>query len=561
MSKFRIRKEGREFTASRLETLQELARRGLLRADDPVSVDQGSYRPAQEIQGLAAVLASAAPATDPWRHWGEADEDLDGVDDVLTSFLDQLGAGSAPEIGDPPPVGPSSTGTSREAVTLPPAAVLPRPGSSSFRGPRPIRRSARSPDALDASERVPHDAEALDPAELAPAEDEAAPEPLDPAELEPAPAAPEPLDPAELEPAPAAPEPLDPAELEPAPDAPEPLDPAELSPAPAAPKPLDPADLRPSPPEAGAIDPEARPPNQADSPGSATGRAGLDEAESHAPPAAPRDAPPPQQAAEAASGAAADVPVSFSEWIETKGGSESGRLLENFGRYDDGVVVAARGGRELFNPWRVLLTVLIGAALIGSYSIYVATAASTHFPTEEELAKRVPGGFRANIKPDLPVREGGEDEREAELFQRSAADRALRDSLQGQIIHFSNREGLEDALFQELLNARVSPLSVEVEALELRGGTELGEVPVRANVTVKLSAPRGAEYGDANFQRTLKTAWMLLGKYQAQGRIRFEGATVVVADPLPWDELYDGKRLLGLWNGQVQADDLFLGEP
>lgn len=437
MSKFRIRKEGREFFASRLETLQDLASRGLLRADDPVSVDDGSFRPASEIEALADALGSAAPAPPGELHWDEADADLDGVDDVLTSFLDQLSSGSMPAVTDPPPVLTPSTGS------------LPAVG-------------ATSPD--------------------------------------PAPSAPPPV-----------PEPVPGPAVEPAP-----------------------APLFASEPIAADVD---------------------------APPATPSTEPAPSlRIVEPPAESREEAPVSFSEWIETKSGGAGGRLLENFGRYDDGVIVAARGRRERVNPWRVLLAVFVGASLIGSYVVYVTTAASTRFPTEAELEKRVPGGFRSTVKPDLPVPEGRQNDRDVELAARSASDRALRDSLGGRILHFSNREGLEDALFQDLLNARLSPASVQVEALELRGGTELGDVPVRANVTVKLSAPRGAEYGDETFQRTLKIAWMLLGKYQAQGRLRFEGATVVVADPLPWDERYEGERLLALWNGQLHADALFLGD-
>ena len=39
----RIKKGGREFTASGMEVVRELARRGLLTADDPVSVDDGPF--------------------------------------------------------------------------------------------------------------------------------------------------------------------------------------------------------------------------------------------------------------------------------------------------------------------------------------------------------------------------------------------------------------------------------------------------------------------------------------------------------------------------------------
>jgi hypothetical protein len=417
MTRFRIRKGGREFTAGRIETLRELAERGLLRPEDPVSVDGGDFHPAVDIAELGPALAAAPEAEDPWRHWKEADEDLDGGDDVLTSFLDQLSPDPAP------------------AVAALPAAPPPAP---------PRARTITRPAA-------------------------AAPEPP-------------PLPP----PSP--------------PEAPEALDPAHL---------------------------------------------------------APLDAPAPQLRI-VEPPPADSAPVSFTDWIETKG-ADGGQLLENFGRYDDGVIVAARGRPDRINPWRILFLLVIGGSVILGWSLYVSTAASTDFPTEAELEKRVPGAFRGTIKPDnMPVAERKVDALDQELAERSASDRALRDSLRGQIIHFGNREGLEDALFQELFNARLAPASVRVEALELRGGTELADVPVRANVTVRLGAPRDAEYGDEAFQTTLKSAWLLLGKYQAQGRIRFETATVVMAEPLPWDERYEGSKLLSLWNGQLSADDLFL---
>ena len=120
MSKYRIQKEGREFTAGRLETLRELAERGLLRPEDPVSVDGAPFRPAQDIEGLAGVLDGAEPAEDPWRHWGQADEDLDGEDDVLTSFLDRLSSGTLPAVADAPVLTP-------HARSIPVAEPEPEP--------------------------------------------------------------------------------------------------------------------------------------------------------------------------------------------------------------------------------------------------------------------------------------------------------------------------------------------------------------------------------------------------------------------------------------------------
>lgn len=412
MSRFRIRKGDREFTAAQLETLAELASRGLLLPDDLVSVDEGTFRPAREVEGLRDAMQAASPAEDAARHWEEADEDLDGQDDVLTSFLDQLTEPSAPP---------------EEPELLTPDSIA--------------QLSSPSISALD-------------------------PEPAEPEAVEPPPAEPDP----------------EPVTREPAPS------------------------LR-------LVEPDA--------------------------------------------GEEEGATLAFKDWLDQNEG-EGREVLQNFGRYDDGIVVADRARRDLINPWRVLFLVFIGAVVIGGWSLTVTTVASTEYPTEAELEKRVAGGFRSTLKPEMPVTPGKQNTIEAEKAERFQADRALRRELDGQIIHFSNAEGLEDALFQDLFNRKINPISVEIEALELRGGTELHEAPVRANVVVKLGAPRDAEYGDAVFQKSLKTTWMMLGKYQAQGRLRFQDATVVMADPLPWDELYEGDKLLNLWNGQLAADALFL---
>jgi hypothetical protein len=58
MAQYRIKKGGREFTATRVETLKELLRRGLLHAPDRVSVDGGDYGPLSELSELQDVFSA-----------------------------------------------------------------------------------------------------------------------------------------------------------------------------------------------------------------------------------------------------------------------------------------------------------------------------------------------------------------------------------------------------------------------------------------------------------------------------------------------------------------------
>ena len=111
MTEYRIKKGGREFSATRVETLEELLRRGLLRPSDSVSVNGGDYVNLSDLQELRslfdeqAALESEAESElsipqgvedstdDPWRHWSnfESDEGEDqSEDDVLASFLGQV---------------------------------------------------------------------------------------------------------------------------------------------------------------------------------------------------------------------------------------------------------------------------------------------------------------------------------------------------------------------------------------------------------------------------------------------------------------------------------------
>ena len=102
----RIKKNGREFTASSMEVVRELIRRGLLRSGDPVSVDDGPFVPAAQVPELAGSLKEEPSRnltdTDPWHHWsstsldsGEWESEAEGV---LSSFLDVVTASSIPTL-------------------------------------------------------------------------------------------------------------------------------------------------------------------------------------------------------------------------------------------------------------------------------------------------------------------------------------------------------------------------------------------------------------------------------------------------------------------------------
>jgi hypothetical protein len=220
MSEYRIKKGGRVFTATRLETLERLVAQGMLRPDDMVSVDGAEFVPADRIEALEPLLAAAATVTpphdDPWRHWGGEGE-LDSAEDndnILTSFLGQIHSGTAPAIGEAALTRPEGSIRSVEPLTDEPEDDEQRPSHVVRAEPDPsepataeaatpddeqLKSPAAPPGQLSAvlsagrgrripSSRLPSvEPEPLDDDDLPPAEPAEEPEPpaLTPAEPEP----------------------------------------------------------------------------------------------------------------------------------------------------------------------------------------------------------------------------------------------------------------------------------------------------------------------------------------------------------------------------------------
>ena len=201
MTEYRIKKGGREFTATRIDTLQQLAERGLLVPDDPVAVDGADYVPASEVPELAAVLEAAAhvtpPHDDPWRHWSDGHLDSEPVEEtdegILASFLGQLDSGIDPASslpGAPRVAGPAPE---RPPEAAAPHVVRPEPDPPPKRDPRDTGLGTLSAvlsgghrRAVPAEEHLPTvEPEPLPEPEEAPAE--ATSEPLPEPEPEPEP--------------------------------------------------------------------------------------------------------------------------------------------------------------------------------------------------------------------------------------------------------------------------------------------------------------------------------------------------------------------------------------
>ncbi len=146
-----------------------------------------------------------------------------------------------------------------------------------------------------------------------------------------------------------------------------------------------------------------------------------------------------------------------------------------------------------------------------------------------------------------------------ERLAKVAEDRILKNRLVGDLRHFNSAESLQDALFQDLLNLGLSPRSVRLGGVKVRGGTELGERPVRATLTLELGGVRAREGEDQleKLQSSLKLIWLLVGKYSDQGNVAFEGVRVKLGEPTPWDHAYEGSKLVAFWNLQIDGDSLF----
>ena len=154
MSTYRISKGGREFTATRIESLERLAVQGHLRPDDLVSVDGGDFATASAIPGLEAFLEQGAqvhpPEDDPWRHWPPGDdlEDEDEAGSILTSFLDRLEPAVSPSTPRRADAAPTAGKPGGQEIAPGPTADLPDPAEPEMPDPAPVIATPPEPDAI-----------------------------------------------------------------------------------------------------------------------------------------------------------------------------------------------------------------------------------------------------------------------------------------------------------------------------------------------------------------------------------------------------------------------------
>lgn len=255
----------------------------------------------------------------------------------------------------------------------------------------------------------------------------------------------------------------------------------------------------------------------------------------------------------------ADVPVSFAQWMEKRDSDTS--LLEGFGRYDDGIVVSRALEPGAVNWWRVGLILAVAVVVIGFRYMWVSTIAETQYPLESEIiAARQPLPETGTIEIATPAtaRElpPGEQERRAHEIRLRADLKA------GRITEFNTSEELQDVLFFELVNRGVNPISVVVDSKRTAGTQDKAHRrPTRATLALNLRGVEGN--GDDQLDQLIErliTTWLLLGKYQAQGKIHFDEISITVDSPSPWSNVFDGRELAAYWDQQLIAEDLFLKE-
>jgi hypothetical protein len=456
-----------------------LARRGLLGADDPISIDDGPFVPASQVPQIAECLqsrpASSETDTDPWYHWsstsldsGEWEAEAEGV---LSSFLDVVTASSMPTL---------------QALLAQEAEEKPVPVDQLTTDPeRSLRHS--DPDAFPPSLSA-----------VAPVAD-------------------------------------------------------------------------PSDDEPGGDD---------DEPGGDDDEPGDEDDESVAPTVAdaevPRDEPddPVRAVAPAQVDAPSDLPVSFTEWLENRGESEDARPLGRLGGPNDGALgTPSQGAPGRFSVGRVILVLAVGLVLVGLYRTYIRTGALSEFPTEAQLQTpaSLPGG-ESEATTDASGAVAGAASEAADAAGTPAPSAPvpgaalhsrvmrIRNQVKGNIVPFSSAEMLENSLFQEFLNLGAQPSSVRVEALRVRGSKDIdARRPVLANLEIEFQGIAGEDSDErmTEFEDRLLTAWLVLGKYATLGKVTLSDVRISVREPTPWDELYDGKILAGLWTGRIPPEELF----
>ena len=479
--------------ATRLASIEELLRRGLLKADDAVSVDGSDFIPLHDLDELRSFFEGAfpgdpadeevgteslsagmkTPADDPWRHWTKeenAAED-DGADDVLSSFLGEV---KATESGTFPAI-------RRSNPRLPAMPRSPKPGIQAIRGDEleEIVDEQEPPQNGSGSTSEP-----IGPVVVSGTDLESIPQPL----------------------------------------------PSESHQE-----------------KATSEDRELRPRTVAD--------------------VTPREPSiPPRSDAELAREMMEnpDLPLTFRDWLEkSEEDAQEGTRLERFGRYDDGIFRTADRSRRGFSLFRVLLTVALGLVGMGSWYLYVHTAAESPFPKESELATRVPGAVGLK-KPSTEIRQVDSPGASTalalspELLGRRAREKAVRQKVRGGVLPFGSAGDLEDAIFQELTNAGAKPIMVTLESRTANGAASRDRRPSQAKISVSLNTI--AASGDTGFEvleERLMVVWLIVGKYQSLGNVQFEDVRVKIPPPLAWNRSYEGRELALLWEQQIEAARLF----
>lgn len=569
MSDYRIKKGGREFTVTRTETLLRLAERGLLLPDDPVSEDGGEFRPAGQVAELRAVLEAAAtvtpPRDDPWRHWVGGSLDSGGPDEgVLACFLGQIESTPLPSLAARGPATPPPMPARHVVHAEPEVASGPGVGGG-LPGPA---GEVREEPALPASK--PGQAEGLD---ARPGDGGHGPAHADSGLAgppDPTPGAAEGT--AGLKRLPATPAATPVAattsggsggtgrpgrrglSLGPRPG----VSKVPASGGRTAQRPIDGGEM-PSPNVTGsglAADLEAAAASGPEAP--ATPEVDPDPPDSSSQPAegsalvASSEGPAPPEG----------TPLAFGDWVKARHGAGGGASrLEGFGRYDDGIVIAAGRPSRRIDFFRVTLLILLGATLIGLRWMWVRTVAQVSYPRESEIvrarAPEPPSAGLRGIDQGGPQPDSGLTREQIEQRER---ERGLRLRLQGQIIDFNTAGQLEDALFRELVNRGLDPQKVTVESLHERGTQDVEHRrPTQADLAIELSGV--SEAGDGGYdqlEERLVLCWLLVGKYQTLGRVTFEDVSIKVAPPLPFQRTWEGRRLASLWEQQLTTADLFL---
>lgn len=250
----------------------------------------------------------------------------------------------------------------------------------------------------------------------------------------------------------------------------------------------------------------------------------------------------------------AGAPLSFGNWVEDKGASGAGALLENFGVVDDGIVVRRTGGGGP-NWWRTVGIVALACVVIALWHTYVRTIALTDYPTEAELV--------VSQRGDGPTIPGEVADRVVETAPQTALDleRRLRSKVSGDIGAFSNSEDLENLIFQALMNLRVSPTDVNVKPLRLQGAGDVGrDRPIEADISVRLAGvDDDAAVTEIYFER-LTLVWLVIAQHSRQGKVNFREVKTAFRQPNPYTKIVEGRRLMEIQSGRRSAKDLLLEE-